>query len=45
MKYINFACENGVKFLRTPPFFKGYQALKLAQTKFEITENEARKND
>ena len=35
----NFACENDAKFLRTPVFFQDYQALKLAQTKFEITEN------
>ena len=38
-KYINFTGKNGAKFLRTPSFFKGYQALKLVQKKFEITEN------
>ena len=38
-KYINFASKNGAKFLRTSAFFQDYQALKLAQTKFEITEN------
>ena len=35
----NFACKNDAKFLRTPAFFQGYQALKLVQTKSEITEN------
>ena len=38
-KYINFAGKNGAKFLRTPVFFLGLSVLKLAQTKFEITEN------
>ena len=35
----NFACKNDAKFLRTPAFFQGYQALKLVQKKSEITEN------
>ena len=35
----NFACKNDAKFLKTPAFFQGYQALKLAQTKFEVIEN------
>ena len=38
-KYINFACKNDANILRTPVFFQGYQALKLVQTKTEITEN------
>ena len=41
----NFACKNVAKFSNTLHFFYGYQALKLVVAKFEIMENQVRKND
>ena len=33
------------KIFKHPAFFYGYQALKLVEAKFEIMENQVRKND